>query len=292
MKAWIDRAPSHRASAVALLYILTSSLWIVGMDIYVYDLGGQDEAGSLWSGIAKGVAFIAGTGGLLFLALRRSYGRIEDVHAMQTLRFSQTITALARMVELRDIYTHGHQRRVAQICDALAARMQLSPERRMALVLAAELHDIGKIGVPEHLLNKAGFMTDEELARIHEHAEIGGALLRNVDFPGPVADIVGQHHERMDGSGYPNGLFGEEILFEARILAVADVFEAMSSARPYRNAQGAAVALAELRRYSGVKYDARVVAECESWYRERTERPPPYTAVDKGRKSSAARIAP
>lgn len=290
MKTWIDRTPSNRAGAISLLYLVTGTIWVIGSDFYVH--GGPAYAAGLWSGLAKGLAFIACTGGLLFFVLRRSYRRIEDVHAVEALRFSQTITALARMVELRDIYTHGHQRRVAQICDALAARMQLSPERRMALVLAAELHDIGKIGVPEHLLNKAGFMTDGELASIHEHAQIGRELLRNVDFPGPVADIVGQHHERMDGRGYPDGLFGEEILLEARILAVADVFEAMSSARPYRNAQGAAVALAELRRHAGVKYDARVVAECEAWHRERAERPPPYTAVDKGGKLSTARIAP
>jgi HD-GYP domain-containing protein (c-di-GMP phosphodiesterase class II) len=191
------------------------------------------------------------------------------------------------MVEYRDIYTHGHQRRVAQICDALAAELRLPRERRVALVLAAELHDIGKIGVPEHLLNKAGFLTDAELARIREHAAISGDLLSGIDFPGPVADIVRQHHERLDGTGYPDRLAGDEILLEARILAVADVFEAMSSARPYRNAQGAGVALAELKRHAGEKYDARVVEACLRWHDSRPDSRF-HSAADKDISSSGA----
>lgn len=291
MSRWIDRTSAQRAAAFSLLYMLAGGAWIVGSDVYFHGLPLDQDWGYAWEDIAKGLGFIAVTGLVLFIVLRRSFLRTEDEHAVQTMRFSQTITALARMVEYRDIYTHGHQRRVAQICDALAARMKLSPERRMALVLAAELHDIGKIGVPEHLLNKAGFLTDAELARIHDHAAIGAELLRGVDFPGPVADIVAQHHERLDGSGYPNGLTGDEMLPEARILAVADVFEAMSSARPYRNAQGMGVALAELRRHAGTKYDARVVAECEAWQHERRENPPPYTAAGK-EKLSAAKAEP
>lgn len=286
----IAQRPTGRAAAISLLYILGGSAWIVGSDLYIHNYS-QAHLDGLWESIAKGLGFVACTGCVLFVVLRRSYLRIEDEQAVKALRFSQMITTLARMVEYRDIYTHGHQRRVAQICDALAVRLKLAPDRRMALVLAAELHDIGKIGVPEHLLNKAGFLTDAELARIREHAAIGAELLGGVDFPGPVADIVAQHHERLDGSGYPHGLTGDQMLFEAHILAVADVFEAMSSARPYRNAQGAAVALAELRRYAGVKYDARVVAECEAWSRERRENPPPYSAAGK-EKLSAANPAP
>ncbi|MFN4283697.1 MAG: HD-GYP domain-containing protein [Alphaproteobacteria bacterium] len=238
--------------------------------------------------LTKGLAFVVVTGVLLFAVLLRSYMRIEDANALQLLRFSQTITALARMIELRDIYTHGHQKRAAQIADALAARLGLPRERRLVLTLAAELHDIGKIGVPEHLLNKAGFMTDAELARIHEHAAIGAELLRGVDFPGPVADIVAQHHERLDGSGYPHGLAGDEIMLEARILAVADAFEAMSNARPYRNAQGSEVALVELRRGAGVKYDARVVAECDAWNRECQTGGKAYSAAGKEKAGGAA----
>jgi len=290
MRRWIIRRPAYRAAVISMFYILAGAGWIVGSDIYVHGYMQSHFAG-LWESIAKGLGFIICTGLVLFVVLYRSYIRIEDEHAVQTLRFSQTITTLARMVEYRDIYTHGHQKRVAQVCDALAARLKLSPGRRMALVLAAELHDIGKIGVPEHLLNKAGFLTDAELARIHEHAAIGAELLRGVDFPGPVADIVAQHHERLDGSGYPHGLTGDQMLFEARILAVADTFEAMSSSRPYRNAQGVGVALVELRRHAGVKYDARVVAECEAWSRDRYENPPPYSAAGK-EKFSAPRPTP
>ena len=205
----------------------------IGSDIY---LGSnvRDDWLYLWRSSVKGLAFVIFTSLVLFIFLRRSYSRIEDEHVMKTLRFSHMITTMARMVELRDIYTHGHQQRVARICDALAARMKLSPERRLTLVLAAEFHDIGKIGVPEHLLNKVGILTNAELVGIREHAAIGAELLRGVDFSGPVVDIVAQHHERLDGNGYPKGLAGDQILLESRILAVADVFEAMSTARPYR----------------------------------------------------------
>jgi len=281
MHHWIEKTPLRRAAAVSLLYGVAGGLWIIGSDIYVHRLAPPHAPDDLWTSMAKGLVFIGVTGGLLCAALYRSYRRIADAQALQSLRFAQTIAAIARMVELRDIYTHGHQKRVAQICDALAARMELPRERRVALALAAELHDVGKIGVPEHLLNKAGFLTDAELARIQEHAAIGANLLRGVDFPGPVADIVGQHHERMDGRGYPGGLVGEETLLEARILAVADVFEAMSSPRPYRNAQGVGVALAELRRHAGTKYDPRVVAACEAWHGARSDAPPPYSAAGK-----------
>lgn len=290
MNRWFDRTSAQRAATVCLLYMLAGAAWIIGSDLFVRS-NLQDDWPGFWESIVKGLAFIVFTGLVLFVLLRRNYSRIEDELAIKNLRFSQMITTLARMIELRDIYTHGHQRRVAQICDAIAARMQIPHEKRMALLLAAELHDIGKIGVPEYLLNKAGFLTDAELTRIREHAAIGAELLNGIDFPGPVADIVAQHHERLDGSGYPNGLTGQETLLEARILAVADVFEAMSSARPYRNAQGASVAMAELRRYAGVKYDARVVAECEAWQRERRENPPPYSAAGK-EKLSTARAEP
>lgn len=286
MYQWIEKTPLRRAGAVSLLYIVAGGLWIVGSDIYIHQVQGPNVPDDLWTSMAKGLAFIGVTGGLLCAVLYRSYRRIEDAQALQSLRFAQTITTMARMVELRDIYTHGHQKRVAQICDALAARLRLSRERRLALNLAAELHDVGKIGVPEHLLNKAGFLTDAELARIRAHASIGAELLRGVDFPGPVADIVAQHHERLDGSGYPDGLAGDEILLEARVLAVADVFEAMSSSRPYRNAQGTGVALAELRRHAGTKYDSRVVAACEAWHAARGAEPPPYSAA--GSENAAA----
>lgn len=271
--------PLRRAAAVSLLYVAASASWVIGSDLYVYRSEVLIAPAVLLPSLVKGLAFVAVTGAALFAVLLRSYRQIEDAHVVQQLRFSQTITALARMIELRDIYTHGHQKRVAQIAEALAARLGLTGESRMALTLAAELHDIGKIGVPENLLNKAGFMTDAEMARIHEHAAIGADLLRGVDFPGPVADIVGQHHERLDGSGYPDGLAGDEIMLEARILAVADAFEAMSAARPYRNAQGSAVALAELRRLAGIKYDARIVAECEAWNRERQAAGQAYSAA-------------
>lgn len=291
-RLWFDKSPLRAAGFVTAAYLLFGGLWIAGGDIYFHFAAAGGDLAMLWENLAKGSLFLVATGGALFFVLLRSYRRIEDAHALQSLRFAQTITTLARMVEYRDIYTHGHQQRVAQVCDALAARMNLPRERRTALVLAAELHDIGKIGVPEHLLNKAGFLTDAERDKIREHAAIGSEILHNIDFPGPVADIVAQHHERMDGTGYPAGLAGEEILPEARILAVADVFEAMSSARPYRNAQGREVALIELRRGAGSKYDPRVVAECEAWSAARDAKPPLYSAAGKQKSSVSSNTAP
>lgn len=284
---WFDKTPPCAAGFISLSYIAVGVAWIVGSDLLLHDDGTL-----LLENIAKGLLFVFCTGALLFALLLRSYRRIDEAQALQSLRFAQTITTLARMIEYRDIYTHGHQQRVAQLCDALAARMNLPRARRTALVLAAELHDIGKIGVPEHLLNKAGYLTDAERDKIREHAAIGAELLSNIDFPGPVADIVAQHHERMDGTGYPAGLAGEEILPEARILAVADVFEAMSSARPYRNAQGREVALVELRRGAGAKYDPRVVAECEAWSAARDAHPPLYSAAGKQKSSVSSSTAP
>ena len=166
------------------------------------------------------------------------------------------------MVETRDPYTAGHERRVAELATAIAADLGMEGEALTALRLGGLIHDIGKIAVPAEILAKPGRLSEVEFDLIKLHPVTGFDILGPIDFGRPVAEMVLQHHERLDGSGYPRGLKGEDILPEARILAVADVVEAMSSHRPYRAAFGIEAALAEVREHAGVKYDADVVASC------------------------------
>jgi PAS domain S-box-containing protein len=172
------------------------------------------------------------------------------------------VLAMGRVVEARDPYTAGHERRVAELATAIAAAMGMEGEELVALRLAGTIHDVGKIAVPAEILSKPGRLSSVEFELIKQHPESGYEILGAIDFGRPVAEMVRQHHERLDGSGYPQGLSGSDILPEARILAVADVVEAMSSHRPYRAALGMAAALAEVREHAGVKYDAEVVATC------------------------------
>jgi putative nucleotidyltransferase with HDIG domain len=172
------------------------------------------------------------------------------------------VLAMSHVVETRDPYTAGHERRVAELATAIAGEMGMDGEELDALRHAGLIHDIGKIAVPAEILAKPGRLSEVEFNLIKQHPASGFDILEVIDFGRPVAEIVLQHHERLDGSGYPRGLSGEDILPEARILAVADVVEAMSSHRPYRAALGMEAALAEIREPAGVKYDADVVAAC------------------------------
>ena len=173
------------------------------------------------------------------------------------------IAALARSIEVRDPYTAGHQRRVGELAAAMALCMELGEERAEGLRVGGLLHDVGKINIPAEILAKPGLLTTMEYELIKGHARAGYDILAAIHFPWPVAEMALQHHERADGSGYPGGLSGEDILPEARILAVADVVEAMASHRPYRAALGLDAALAEVRAGVGVRYDPAAVAACE-----------------------------
>lgn len=175
----------------------------------------------------------------------------------------QLVSTLSSAMELRDPYTAGHQQRVAELACAIAEELNLPAERIRGLRVAALLHDIGKaLFVPTEILSKPSKLTELEMALIREHPKAGYDVLKGVEFPWPVAEAVYQHHERLDGSGYPRGLKGDEILLEARILAVADVVEAMSSHRPYRPAHPLERALAEVRTHRGTLYDPAVVDAC------------------------------
>lgn len=176
--------------------------------------------------------------------------------------FRATILALASVIEKRDPYTAGHQLRVAQLSLAIAKEMGLSKDSREGIRMAGIVHDIGKIQVPIDILVKPGKLTEEEFKILKTHPKVGYEILKAIDFPFPVAQIVFQHHERMDESGYPEGITGEKILLEARIIGVADVFEAMCSHRPYRPALGYKKALAEIKKNSGILYDPEVVTTC------------------------------
>lgn len=179
------------------------------------------------------------------------------------------VQAMGMILEARDPYTAGHQRRVSLLSCALAKEMNLSQDKIAALRMAAMVHDLGKISVPAEILSKPGRLTELENNMIKYHDLVGHEILRTIDFPWPVADIVAQHHERHNGSGYPKGLKGDEIVLESRILAVADVVEAMTAHRPYRPALGIDRALEEIEKGSGVLFDPKVVNACLRLYKEK-----------------------
>jgi PAS domain S-box-containing protein/putative nucleotidyltransferase with HDIG domain len=172
------------------------------------------------------------------------------------------IEAVSTMVELKDPYTAGHQRAVGDIAAAIGQELGLEQEQVKGLRYAGYVHDIGKIAVPAELLSKPGKLTVNEFELIKTHAQQGFDVLKDIKFPWPIARVILEHHERIDGSGYPRGLKGEEISLEARILAVADTVEAMSSHRPYRAALGLEAALREIGEQAGKRYDAQVAAAC------------------------------
>jgi len=194
----------------------------------------------------------------------RKNAEAELQGSMQALRtaFRQTVRALASMAEKRDPYTAGHQQRVARLACAIGRELGLSPESVEGLEVAGTLHDIGKVYVPAEILAKPARLSHMEMGIMKSHSEVGFEILREVNFPWPVARSVLEHHERLDGSGYPGGLKGAEISREARILAVADVVEAMSSHRPYRAALGLPLALDEIRSGRDRIYDAEAVDAC------------------------------
>ncbi len=194
--------------------------------------------------------------------LQQSFRKLE--RAMES-----TIRAITLTVETRDRYTAGHQRRVTELACAIGREMGLSGDQVDGIRVAGLLHDIGKVYVPTEILSKPGQLNDVEFAMIKTHPQVGYDILKTIEFPWPIAKIVLQHHERLDGSGYRSGLQGEEILLEARILSVADVVEAMSSHRPYRMALGIDEALAEVSQNSGILYDAKVVDACSALFSDK-----------------------
>ncbi len=188
--------------------------------------------------------------------------RLQKTFKMLKKVIEGSIQAMALITEVRDPYTAGHQERVAGLAHAIASEMGLSEEKREAIRLAGLVHDIGKISVPSEILSKPGRITDIEFSMIKIHPKVGYEILKTIEFPWPIAKIVKEHHERVDGSGYPEGISGENILIEARIIGIADVVEAMASHRPYRPALGIDRAMREISRNRGILYDPYVVDVC------------------------------
>ena len=191
----------------------------------------------------------------------------EKTAALQNA-LDASIRAMALMVEIRDPYTAGHQQRVAQLACAVAAKMGVGPEAVEGIRIAGLLHDVGKIRIPVAILSRSGRLLDAEYEMLKIHPQVSYDILKTIPFPQPVARIVLQHHERLDGSGYPQGLTGDAILMEARILAVADVTEANSSFRPYRPAWGIEAALKQLAEKRGKHFDADAVDACRALFAE------------------------
>ena len=200
--------------------------------------------------------------------LRQNEEELKNTLGQLRSSLEATIQALALTAEARDPYTAGHQRRVADLSRAIAQKMGLSQDRVDGVRMAGSIHDLGKIYVPSEILNKPGKIRENEFELVKSHPQVGYEILKTITFPWPVAEIEIQHHERLDGSGYPHGLKGDEILLEARIVAVADVVESMSSHRPYRPALGVEKALEEIEAGRGRLYDEKVVDACVSVFNE------------------------
>jgi PAS domain S-box-containing protein/putative nucleotidyltransferase with HDIG domain len=201
--------------------------------------------------------------------LKAERARLTKMQAQLTEALSAMVAPIVLAMEMRDPYTAGHQSRVAEIAVAIAKEMGWPEEQVQGLRIAAQVHDIGKISIPAEILTKPGAMNPAERAMINEHAEIGYRILKDIPFQWPIAEIVRQHHEKLDGSGYPKGLKGDEMLPEAKVLAVADVVEAMASYRPYRPGIKLHLILQQIEKDAGTLLDAEAVRVCLTLFREK-----------------------
>lgn len=238
------------------------------LKVYAAELDAfDDEEMALLQELSEDLAF-----GIVTLRSRRERARLEAAERDGAERLKRallgTIQAVALTVEKRDPYTAGHQQRVARLAVAIARELGWPPDKIEGVRLGAMIHDIGKIYVPAEILNRPGKLTELEFSIIKTHAEVGHEILEGVELPWPVAEIIWQHHERLDGSGYPRGLKGDGIMPEARLLAVADVMEAMTAHRPYRVALGLEAGLEEITGHRGTLFDAEIVDACVRVFRD------------------------
>ncbi len=199
----------------------------------------------------------------------KSEDKLHESFKMLRKAMGGAIQAMAQTVESRDPYTAGHQKRVSNIARMIADELSLKRDQIEGIRLAGVIHDLGKISIPAEILSKPGRITEVEFNLIKNHPQTGYDILKTIDFPWPIAEIVYQHHERIDGSGYPRGLTGDEIMIEAKILAVADVVEAMASHRPYRPSLGIDVALEEIEKNRGKLYDEEIADVCIDIFRKK-----------------------
>lgn len=262
-KAWRDAALDWGFNASIAFPLMKGEQVFGALHIYASDTNAfkDEEEVRLLEELTNDLAY-----GILSLRTR-----VSHEHQEMILRESleQSIQTIAATVESRDPYTAGHQRRVSELATAIAQEMGLSEDQVNGIHLAAIIHDLGKIHIPAEILSKPGKLTNIEFMLIQTHPQSGYDILKNVKFPWPIADIIVQHHEKIDGSGYPYGLKDHQILLEAKIISVADVVEAISAHRPYRAALGIEVALDEIKKNSGITYDASVVDACVKLFEEK-----------------------
>jgi len=272
-RSGVDLLPTFRASSQAMVILMTGEPTLEtaaeALHAGVFDYLSKPVSGRV---LRRVVAAAASLKTLRDEKARleeenRQYQRhLEDLVERRTADLHESlvgvITVMSLAIEKRDPYTAGHQTRVAKIAKALAEDMHLPTDRVEGVYLAALVHDLGKIAIPAEILSKPSMLSPQEFALIQTHATTGYEIIKSVRFPWPIADIIWQHHECIDGSGYPRGLTGDQILIEAKILSVADVLEAMSSHRPYRPALGVAEAIKEIRAGRGVKFDEAAVDAC------------------------------
>ncbi len=263
---------------IVSFYILIAGGWIFFSDTLIEHLAKSPEQLSRFQ-TYKGLLFVIVSGILLFSYI---YGelksrsviekRYENEVRLNYERMAKTldsaIRSISKILETKDPYTQGHQERVTLLAVAIAGKMGLSEEETECLRISSMIHDIGKISLPSDILTKPGDLSELEYRMIQTHPKMGKDIVDEIDFPCPVAEIVSQHHERMDGSGYPYGLKGEKIHLCSRIIAVADVVETMSSNRPYRAAVGLDEALETISKDSGKLFDPHVVEACIDVFRK------------------------
>lgn len=268
MALWHRLAVDHGLASAALFPIEIDGKVIGACGIYATEVNAfVGKEVKLLGELADKLAF-----GINALRTRAERDRTayEHEHHTEILQkgMEQTIQAIADIVDARDPYTAGHERRVSKLSMAIAQEMGLSKDKIHGIRLAAAIHDMGKIKIPAEILSNPGKLTDIEFMLVKTHPQTGRDIIKDVEFPWPIADMVWQHHERMDGTGYPRGLEDREIRLEARIMAVADVIEAMSSHRPYRAALGIGAALKEIERGRGSLFDPAVADACLKLFRE------------------------
>lgn len=255
---WRDNAIARGYAASIALPLMDGEKVFGALNIYASEANvfSEEEVEEirLLEELANDLAY-----GIITLRTRASHERQEMI-----LRESleQSIQTIAATVEARDPYTAGHQKHVSELATAIAKEMGLSEEQVNGVHLAAIIHDLGKIHIPAEILSRPGKLSNIEFMLIQTHPQSGYDILKDVKFPWPIADIILQHHEKIDGSGYPQGLKGNQILLEAKIISVADVVEAISSHRPYRAALGIEAALDEIKKGRGIIYEASVVDAC------------------------------
>lgn len=259
---WMERAARHGIQSMASIPLNIDGATVGTLSIYSADVDafGEEET-KLFEELADSIAY-----GIQARRTQAAYEKsLKDV-ALQANKLERaledSLAGIAALLEQRDPYTAGHQQHVADLAVKIGRQMGLDEERLRSLYLGGIVHDIGKIQVPSEILSKPARLNGPELAMIRQHPEAGYNVLKKIDFPWPIAEIIRQHHEYLDGSGYPRRLRGEEILLEARILTVADIVESMSSDRPYRPALGIPEAIREITRMSGTKLDPAVVDAC------------------------------